>query len=82
VSTLIFREHYIFLNHDIDWPKQEDRVKHRSSLQDAVTRGFPYSAYTILICSIIIAFILAFAHLDDAIAQESSYIVRVRQSEP
>ena len=44
-------------------------------MQDAVTRIFPYSAHTTLICSIVIAFILAFAHLDDVVAQESSYIV-------
>ena len=46
-----------------------------SSLQDAVTRIFPYSQCTILIGSIVIALILAFAHLDNAVAQESSYIV-------
>jgi hypothetical protein len=50
-------------------------LKNRSSLQDGVTRIFPGPAYTILICSIVTAFILAIAHLDDAIAQESSYIV-------
>lgn len=50
-------------------------LKNRGSLQDAVTRIFSNSAHTIPICSIVIASILTFAHLDDAIAQESSYIV-------
>ena len=44
-------------------------------MQDGVTRIFPFPIHTILICGIVIASILAFAHLDDAVAQESSYIV-------
>ena len=40
-----------------------------------MTRIFPHLANRILTCSIVLASILAFTHLDDAIAQESSYIV-------
>lgn len=44
-------------------------------MHDGVKGVYLYPAYMIFTCSIVIASILVFAHFNDVVAQESSYIV-------